>query len=101
PPTPRASIRFPYTTLFRSLRDVVITAMSVGARAFVILHSNFIGRQTEHASHAGARSVDVLGGAHDQRGIRFHVGQRAVGAERRIDRKSTRLNSSHQIISYA
>src|SRR3989454_4881204 len=60
---PPRSTLFPYTTLFRSLRD-------------------------DRARHACRRGA--------QPGAR----QRAVRARRR-DRKSTRLNSSHLVISYA
>src|SRR5258708_10974574 len=71
---PPRSTLFPYTTLFRSHTAPV-------------------------ARHLGA-NAGVLGRA-AQRGF-VHV--RQVGKVERlsvIDRKSTRLNSSHQIISYA
>src|SRR5258708_13441998 len=71
-PPPR-STPFPYTTLFRSLA----AAPEHGSQ-----------RQDEHGGcrrRAGA-AVDIL-----------HV-RLGVGIQ---DRKSTRLNSSHQIISYA
>src|SRR3712207_7960962 len=77
---PPRSTLFPYTTLFRSLGELV-----------------------------GALGLDrVLRGQHEER-----VGQRVRRAadrhlallhgleQRRLDRKSTRLNSSHANISYA
>src|SRR2546426_5031397 len=72
---PPRSTLFPYTTLFRSLVD---------------------------QRHGGVRRVParieplVLGPA-------AHVGEERhdVRAERAVDRKSTRLNSSHLVISYA
>src|SRR5258708_28566987 len=70
---PPRSTLFPYTTLFRSVDDV-------GRRA------------TEPTRGAtGARQPDARG-----RCGSLHSGARLGG-----DRKSTRLNSSHQIISYA
>src|SRR5258708_25930295 len=64
---PPRSTLFPYTTLFRSIRQHVFNGRSVLLRERV-------------------RAVAVV--------------LEAAGAEDR-DRKSTRLNSSHQIISYA
>src|SRR2546422_5395533 len=70
---PPRSTLFPYTTLFRSHR-----------RRFVVLTRN-------HLLVIRVRSLDQP---------REH--QRAAGAEPDvIDRKSTRLNSSHGYISYA
>src|SRR5258708_8397909 len=71
---PPRSTLFPYTTLFRSIR---IERPS--------LPPALVGVQLEH------REVQVR-----------RVGRRvAGGADVAEDRKSTRLNSSHQIISYA
>src|SRR5262245_65380059 len=87
-PRPRASTRFPYTTLFRS---------SPGA--------------LDPAAHPAARPPRP--GAEPGRPARRHRGARvpamkiAAVAERArdivatLDRKSTRLNSSHLGISYA
>src|SRR5207244_13529623 len=47
--------------------------------------------QGEHERHEGPFDVAGADGHHDERGAR----------ERKRDRKSTRLNSSHQITSYA
>src|SRR5688500_20027496 len=70
---PPWSALFPYTTLFRSLADIV-----VDAAAFLDCLDN-----------AG----EIVVGQH-------HVG-RFLGDVRAGDRKSTRLNSSHLVISYA
>src|SRR5207244_11868437 len=85
-PPPPAPPTFPYTTLFRSF-DLGITGVELPQR----LH--------QHADH-GPVAVPLAVGGHDVPRRRFGrgTGQRlGVG----LDRKSTRLNSSHQIISYA
>src|SRR5258708_22609332 len=74
---PPRSTLFPYTTLFRSVRD---------AR----------GEPGDHAARdadlaLGIRELGAVGGDQQVGHHRHHEG----------DRKSTRLNSSHQIISYA
>src|SRR5438552_14857089 len=61
---PPRSTLFPYTTLFRSLRDIT--------------------------AHRASKTV-AMNPANNQRLDQVFV----------VDRKSTRLNSSHQIISYA
>src|SRR5258708_29058802 len=88
---PPRSTLFPYTTLFRSplLRPVRV---GVGDH--------------EHAPRgmpfAEPQEVRVVGLVEAQRGVLLLPGrQPALPVVRQIDRKSTRLNSSHQIISYA
>src|SRR5258708_17892715 len=77
---PPRSTLFPYTTLFRSLR--------ISGRADRPWASAGRGRRARH------RVADLLGADGD-----------GIAEVRRLraaqDRKSTRLNSSHQIISYA
>src|SRR5258708_11482180 len=73
---PPRSTLFPYTTLFRS-------ALAQGQR-----------------QHAPAHHEDPAIPAGAAEGRREGAGGLCGGARRR-DRKSTRLNSSHQIISYA
>src|SRR2546429_6596999 len=74
---PPRSTLFPYTTLFRSLLDVAFGRISARARRPV---------QDPVARHARRRpGVD-----------RDEIAQAAE-----LDRKSTRLNSSHGYISYA
>src|SRR2546426_6826848 len=77
---PPRSTLFPYTTLFRSR-----------LRLSRLAH--------------GGRAVSSVGGAHAARRALYVLGGRAAGAADRVlapgDRKSTRLNSSHLVISYA
>src|SRR5258708_15589073 len=81
---PPRSTLFPYTTLFRSQVGLV--------------------DELEHQPHvAGAaerqpRALPVREPAHRQR-VRVQEARARVHV--RLDRKSTRLNSSHQIISYS
>src|SRR3712207_8183402 len=87
---PPRSTLFPYTTLFRSLleaRDLPVAADGIAgaggrARAGVARLHRARGRAT-----VPARGVAVVAG--------LRAGPHAV------DRKSTRLNSSHTVISYA
>src|SRR2546426_8355223 len=78
---PPRSTLFPYTTLFRSL---IVTQRHPEPEGDAIL-------EVEGASHA------VLS-RHGRRIRRDHQSVRTVVAR---DRKSTRLNSSHLVISYA
>src|SRR5438105_11194486 len=71
PPPPRSTL-FPYTTLFRSSADF------------------------PHKSDAGLVQLDVSGD--DQAAQVF---DELTARARTVDRKSTRLNSSHEWISYA
>src|SRR5256885_11284181 len=80
---PPRSTLFPYTTLFRSLeRPALVTA------ALVIDHP-----ACARLVHEAAIDHDAAQSAGGEAG----QGQLAV----RLDRKSTRLNSSHLVISYA
>src|SRR5947207_10855013 len=87
-PPPRSTL-FPYTTLFRSVRS--------------LLKSSTAGPPTDATVTpllvlwgAGAPTLD---GAVTCRGVTIVRGNQP--AQWRGDRKSTRLNSSHTVISYA
>src|SRR5699024_12837138 len=81
PPPPRSTL-FPYTTLFRSLLNVIEPVQQVGNGGL--------------AGAGGTNKSDLLTGV----GIEGDVLQDGlVGVV--ADRKSTRLNSSHVSISYA
>src|SRR5256885_8941415 len=78
---PPRSTLFPYTTLFRS--DAVGQVGDLGA----------VERQD-----AARGPVEARHGLHRDGGLDAAVAQAAA---LRLDRKSTRLNSSHLVISYA
>src|SRR5258708_31884173 len=75
---PPRSTLFPYTTLFRSSAG----SQMASARPLSLL--NVAGRSAESSRRSESTATDIV---------------RPAAASR--DRKSTRLNSSHQIISYA
>src|SRR5688572_31261291 len=83
---PPRSTLFPYTTLFRSRRHHARRTADVAA-ARALRHRPPPGLLWR-PRHRGDREAV---GAHPRRG----------GGRRRLDRKSTRLNSSHSQISYA
>src|SRR5260221_10752372 len=78
---PPRSTLFPYTTLFRSGPHQGTMAISVSDLDYSHFRSSLI---TGHSQCPAA----CLKGAHKQTSVR-------------LDRKSTRLNSSHTVISYA
>src|SRR5256885_10438374 len=92
---PPRSTLFPYTTLFRSPKDFRITVTGNAPNP-----ASFPGSAagTDVTLGAGAFSVDegpVTG--YTQTGAQGCSGNLALAE----DRKSTRLNSSHLVISYA
>src|SRR5206468_8828157 len=94
PPAPR-STPFPYTTLFRSVRnfeDAVIAASSDVVECPEL--PGFLERKSKHTREC---CVIFL------RGIAANADRELIPeyASAHIDRKSTRLNSSHDQISYA
>src|SRR5947208_12742715 len=90
---PPRSTLFPYTTLFRSvpierkLRELDRTRAAESGR-----HTGAGFGPAQHNPGANSRRPGLAGGP-----PRWRAGR--LGATE--DRKSTRLNSSHQIISYA
>src|SRR5207244_12121655 len=99
PPPPIPPL-FPYTTLFRSQRELSFSQRGVG------------GEQSRRPP-LGERVVQAAGRARHRQLADLERTLDAVEVRRRettfrdhlppdlVDRKSTRLNSSHQIISYA
>src|SRR3712207_8460488 len=83
---PPRSTLFPYTTLFRSLPPARVTRQGV-----VIV----VGNRREGEVEACALGIDV------RDVTRADVGDRTQCVLHRVDRKSTRLNSSHANSSYA
>src|SRR5256885_12558872 len=83
---PPRSTLFPYTTLFRSPHRERKIGPVLGEEVELVL-----------------RAVRVALAGEAARADRVHRLQRVVGRSRRVrrDRKSTRLNSSHLVNSYA
>src|SRR5256885_3542802 len=71
---PPRSTLFPYTTLFRSLHE---------------------------SRRAAAAALALLEPGRARRGVHLRAVRRGASLPARTDRKSTRLNSSHLVISYA
>src|SRR5690349_24000562 len=78
---PPRSTLFPYTTLFRSDMDVDAGDLD--------------------ALHLGGAGVDLAGVLQGNAEFVLRLAGRDLGVRAGIDRKSTRLNSSHVEISYA
>src|SRR5689334_24539770 len=89
---PPRSTLFPYTTLFRSSGNVTTGGdYSVGIRA-----GSYVGDVTVTSTGvttSGVGSAGITAGS--------YAGNVTVASGTVVDRKSTRLNSSHSSISYA
>src|SRR5256885_5512234 len=83
---PPRSTLFPYTTLFRS-----------GRRVSLLVHAAPIYSADRTIEAALAAYADVT----DMKRYQQELDARRRAAEEASDRKSTRLNSSHLVISYA
>src|SRR5690606_39684686 len=97
PPSPISTL-FPYTTLFRSDHPCMPVA---AAQGLVVLASGAVGAAS---ATAAVLLATVLGDFVDLAGhVRAASSATAPegGVQQRLDRKSTRLNSSHVKISYA
>src|SRR5206468_12936124 len=97
-PTPASSHLFPYTTLFRS-ENVLRAAVMHRVSRFVHISSVAVyGSQPppHSVSEAAATRPDLPYGH-----TKLEQERRVLRYRRRRDRKSTRLNSSHDQISYA
>src|SRR3712207_8100350 len=86
---PPRSTLFPYPTLFRSVEVVAVDVV-------LLEHRRVLG---EPGVPAGVERVGRDAGRVVEEVVAIHV--RRVAHRARVDRKSTRLNSSHANISYA
>src|SRR5258708_11562290 len=82
---PPRSTLFPYTTLFRSVGEFTPEALGEARPVGVVPDQSAIGHEDD-GIHGPEHSC---------------MGRKLVKERNDRDRKSTRLNSSHQIISYA
>src|SRR5256885_12367691 len=87
-PRPPRSTLFPYTTLFRS--DFSVRVFQLAAA------SSLFDKTIEDRARGICDAVRTRG---DEALLEFT--ERFDGARLTVDRKSTRLNSSHLVISYA
>src|SRR3712207_8988059 len=85
---PPRSTLFPYTTLFRSIRVLWLELSRIKSHLLNV---------TTQAMDVGALTPPLWGFEEREKLMIFY--ERVSGS--RIDRKSTRLNSSHANISYA
>src|SRR5256885_11667989 len=88
---PPRSTLFPYTTLFRSQRKLSLGKLEVAVWVGRVL------RNERGQRLFRSRSVAQVRTRHPQN----QIGTGQVFFDRERDRKSTRLNSSHLVISYA
>src|SRR5207247_9600247 len=96
PPTPSSTL-FPYTTLFRSVRGSEHPHRARDRRR-AALHPAARRLQTDAEGRLGGRAAPVSS-ARSAGGRSGSLRRRRSGDLQ--DRKSTRLNSSHEWISYA
>src|SRR5256885_8957865 len=89
---PPRSTLFPYTTLFRSGAGLAAAARAQQAA--------IAGARDAQRDRVDRKGLVVALGDHDQLDIEARFHSRSVDRALR-DRKSTRLNSSHLVISYA
>src|SRR5256885_7237109 len=90
---PPRSTLFPYTTLFRSVEPLLHGVGTVDRLAGYVVRAicqpNSRSRQTDIIRAAALKGCDSV-----------HLPATQQGFDK-VDRKSTRLNSSHLVISYA
>src|SRR5256885_11972970 len=95
---PPRSPLFPYTTLFRSGFALAQT-QSIAAPASASLDYDFFKTRVEPVFLTKRTGHTRCVVCHTQNNAPFHLVPLSPGSKR--DRKSTRLNSSHLVISYA
>src|SRR5437879_9516759 len=95
-PRHSSALRFPYTTLFRSVLHRIAARPAHG---YDLLQE--IETKTEGVWRPGAGSIYPILKELVRGGYIRAESQKKTGKPQHVDRKSTRLNSSHRCISYA
>src|SRR5438132_498991 len=96
PAQPRVTL-FPYTTLFRSNGHAIPACCGGPLRGVVWEPERLCVASVDPRVRQQGDGV----ANHRRMGVSIRKVRRAVGVVERVDRKSTRLNSSHTVISYA
>src|SRR5258708_19335740 len=89
---PPRSTLFPYTTLFRSIYQLVEEQVAQGHDVTLFAPGD---------AKTSARLVSFFPKSLIEEGVPWSMHLKGYYHLHKTDRKSTRLNSSHQIISYA
>src|SRR5207244_9265126 len=97
-PPPLNSTLFPYTTLFRSCSAALSFVENLPVDAALRAEQSLIGAITSCTKQTLDPVSRKLDAALEKRVVAPRALMATMAAQ---DRKSTRLNSSHQIISYA
>src|SRR5262249_4651525 len=66
------------------LRGILVAAAAERAGALVILHADFLDRETEHLGELRARGINVLRGGAHQSAVGSDIGDGAIGPERQV-----------------
>src|SRR5207244_12878724 len=99
-PPPRFT-SFPYTTLFRSLLEGLLEVeLALRAAGIEVPGAHHVRRHHPEVGAAAVHGGNLVGFPVFHRERVRHDARAGLHRED-LDRKSTRLNSSHQIISYA
>src|SRR5207244_12860239 len=99
-PPPRSTL-FPYTTLFRSTDEQSLVRSLDAARCRDLMNKKIIEEGMIPKVEACLEGLQAgVGKTHIVDGRVRHSLLLEIFTDRGVDRKSTRLNSSHQIISY-
>src|SRR5437762_9696578 len=91
-PAPRSTL-FPYTTLFRSESSRSSCLCNCGYRLLFVSMAREVFHLTDHQRGPAG----LMAGAQSLAGFAVEI----FVEQNQVDRKSTRLNSSHRCISYA
>src|SRR2546426_10372038 len=98
---PPRSTLFPYTTLFRShLDEVRARVMQALDKRRLILENRMYQHQLEDRVQEQAHRIEELSLERLQALVHFLEEKDPYTRGHSVDRKSTRLNSSHLVISY-
>src|SRR5690606_41291352 len=98
-PRPHTATPFPYTTLFRSQLELTRYLLELSEDSALVLCGNADAGIAHFESQEAAAAIQLRADAHYTHLREFECVRDQIAQN--LDRKSTRLNSSHVKISYA